>query len=40
MAVFSYVATTMDGVMVEGIIEAPTQVVAIDKLKNSGVIHI
>ncbi len=40
MAVFSYVATTMEGIMVEGVIEAPTQDVAIDKLKNSGVIPI
>jgi general secretion pathway protein F len=40
MAVFSYVATTMDGARVEGIIEAPAQDVAIDRLKNSGVIPI
>jgi general secretion pathway protein F len=40
MAVFSYVATTMDGTMVEGVIEAPAQEVAIDRLKNSGVIPI
>jgi len=40
LAVFSYVATTMEGIMVEGVIEAPTQDVAIDKLKNSGVIPI
>lgn len=40
MAVFSYVATTMDGVMVEGVIEAPSQDLAIDRLKNSGVIPI
>ncbi len=40
MAVFSYTATTMEGIMVEGVIEAPTQDVAIDKLKNSGVIPI
>lgn len=40
MAVFSYMATTMAGVMVEGVIEAPTQDVAIDRLKNSGVIPI
>jgi general secretion pathway protein F len=40
LAVFSYVATTMEGVMVEGVIEAPTQDVAIDRLKNSGVIPI
>jgi general secretion pathway protein F len=30
----------MEGIMVEGVIEAPTQDVAIDKLKNSGVIPI
>lgn len=40
MAVFSYVATTMEGVMVEGVIEAPSQDLAIDRLKNSGVIPI
>lgn len=40
MAIFSYTATTMEGIMVEGVIEAPTQDVAIDKLKNSGVIPI
>jgi general secretion pathway protein F len=40
LAVFSYVATTMEGVKVEGVIEAPTQDVAIDRLKNSGVIPI
>jgi general secretion pathway protein F len=40
MAVFSYVATTMDGTRVEGIIEAPAQDIAIDRLKNSGVIPI
>jgi general secretion pathway protein F len=40
MAVFSYVATTMDGNMVEGVIEAPAQEIAIDRLKNSGVIPI
>jgi general secretion pathway protein F len=40
MAVFSYVATTMDGVMVEGVIEAPTEDAAIDRLKTFGVIPI
>ena len=40
MAVFSYVATTMDGIMVEGVIEAPTQDAAVERLKNSGVIPI
>jgi general secretion pathway protein F len=40
MAVFSYVATTMEGTMVEGVIEAPAQEIAIDRLKNSGVIPI
>jgi general secretion pathway protein F len=40
MAVFSYTATTMDGTMVEGVIEAPAQDIAIDRLKNSGVIPI
>ena len=40
MAVFSYMATTMDGTMVEGVIEAPTQDSAIERLKNSGVIPI
>lgn len=40
MAIFSYTATTMEGIMVEGVIEAPSQDVAIDRLKNSGVIPI
>lgn len=40
MAVFSYVASTMDGTMIEGVIEAPSQDVAIDRLKNTGVIPI
>ncbi|OPY64612.1 MAG: putative type II secretion system protein F [Syntrophorhabdus sp. PtaU1.Bin050] len=40
MAIFSYVATTMDGVMVEGVIEAASEDVAIDRLKTSGVIPI
>ncbi|OPX94780.1 MAG: putative type II secretion system protein F [Syntrophorhabdus sp. PtaU1.Bin002] len=40
MAIFSYVATTMDGVMMEGVIEAANEDVAIDRLKTSGVIPI
>jgi len=40
VAIFSYTATTMEGIMVEGVIEAPSQDVAIDRLKNSGVIPI
>ncbi len=40
MAVFSYVASTMDGAMVEGVIEAPSLDIAIDRLKNTGVIPI
>ena len=35
MAVFSYRATTMEGAVVEGVIEAPSEDVAIDRLRNS-----
>jgi general secretion pathway protein F len=38
MAIFSYRATTSDGVISEGVIEAPDSKSAVDKLKNSGVI--
>jgi general secretion pathway protein F len=36
--VFSYTATTMDGSIVEGVIEAPEEKSAVEKLKNTGVI--
>jgi len=38
VAIFSYKATTSDGVIVNGIVEAPAEKVAIERLKNSGVI--
>lgn len=38
MAVFSYKATTMDGTIVEGVIEAADENTALERLKNSGVI--
>ena len=38
MAIFSYRATTLDGAIVEGVIEATDEKIAIERLKNSGVI--
>lgn len=38
MAVFSYKATTSDGAIIEGVIEAVDEKIAIDRLKNSGII--
>jgi len=38
MAIFSYRATTFDGMIVEGVIEADDEKGAIERLKNSGVI--
>ena len=38
MPIFSYTATTMEGSIVEGVIEAPEEKSAVEKLKNSGVI--
>jgi general secretion pathway protein F len=38
MGIFSYRATTTDGVIVEGVIEAADERDAVDRLKNSGVI--
>lgn len=38
MPIFSYTATTMDGAIVEGIIEAAEEKSAIERLKNTGVI--
>lgn len=38
MAIFSYRATTSDGAIVEGVIEAADEKSAVDRLKNSGVI--
>lgn len=38
MGIFSYRATTSDGVIVEGVIEAADERDAVDRLKNSGVI--
>jgi general secretion pathway protein F len=36
--IFSYTATTMDGSIVEGVVEAPEEKSAVEKLKNTGVI--
>jgi len=36
--IFSYTATTMEGSIVEGVIEAPEEKSAVEKLKNTGVI--
>ena len=38
MPIFSYTATTMEGSIVEGVIEAPEEKSAVEKLKNTGVI--
>ena len=38
MAVYSYKATTPDGMLVEGVIEAADEQVAVERLRNSGVI--
>ncbi len=38
MTVFSYRATTREGQVVEGVIEAPAEEIAIDRLRNAGVI--
>ncbi|MDD5244924.1 MAG: type II secretion system F family protein [Syntrophorhabdaceae bacterium] len=38
MAVFSYRATTMDGETIEGVIEATDEKLAIERIKNTGVI--
>jgi general secretion pathway protein F len=38
MTVFSYRATTVEGAVVEGVIEAPGEDVAVDRLRNTGVI--
>ena len=38
MPIFSYTATTMDGAIVEGVIEAAEEKGAIERLKNTGVI--
>ncbi len=38
MAVFSYRATTMEGAVVEGVIEALSEDLAVDRLRNAGVI--
>lgn len=38
MAVFSYRATTMEGTVVEGVIEAPSEDLAVDRLRNAGII--
>jgi general secretion pathway protein F len=38
MAVFSYRATTLDGAMIEGVVEAQDEKLAVEKLKNLGVI--
>lgn len=38
MPIFSYKATTPDGTIIEGVIEASDEATAIDRLKNSGII--
>ncbi len=38
MAVFSYKATTPDGTIIEGVIEAADEHIAVERLRNSGVI--
>ena len=38
MPIFSYRATTTEGTIVEGVIEASDEPTAIDRLKNSGII--
>lgn len=38
MAVYSYRATTMEGAVFEGVIEAPSEDVAVERLRNTGVI--
>ena len=38
MPIFSYTATTMDGSVIEGVIEAAEQKSAIEKLRNTGII--
>ena len=38
MAAFSYRATTMAGEIIEGVIEARREAVAIERLKNTGLI--
>ncbi len=38
MPIFSYRATTPDGAIIEGVIEAADEATAIDRLKNSGII--
>ena len=40
MAVFSYRAASMDGVITEGFIEAPDETAALQRIKASGVIPI
>lgn len=38
MAIFSYRATTLDGIITEGVIEAANEKAAIERLKNTGII--
>ncbi|HVN96616.1 MAG TPA: hypothetical protein VMT62_09320, partial [Syntrophorhabdaceae bacterium] len=38
MSLFSYRATTMEGEVIEGVIEATDEKVAIERIKNTGVI--
>lgn len=40
MAVYSYTATTLEGTIVEGVVEASDEKLAIEQLKNTGVIPI
>ncbi len=38
MAIFSYTATTLDGTVIEGIVEAPDEKIAVAQIQNTGVI--
>ncbi len=38
MAIYSYTATTLDGTVVEGVVEAPDEKIAISQIQNTGVI--
>lgn len=38
MAIYSYTATTLDGTVVEGVVEAPDEKIAVSQIQNTGVI--
>lgn len=40
MAIFSYTATTLDGTVIEGVVEAPDEKIAVAQIQNTGVIPI